>query len=181
MKKKLLALGALSVAVIALCVSDASAFWFHRCLGCRGCCNRYQSVIVCRPYNAFTPICYGNITCDGCCPSPCCAPAALPSLQPWCGAGYSPCGDPCGAPVMGPAPVFPMPTAPPPVAAPAVTMANQPGVYTASYQPYPYYPTYYQGYYPYPMGYGYMPVNPVPMGYMPAYPMPNYAPVYPGR
>src|SRR5207249_4702540 len=33
--------------------------------------NRYVTQITVRPYNAFTPIAWGNLVCDGCVPNPC--------------------------------------------------------------------------------------------------------------
>ena len=41
--------------------------WFLDC--CRHwCCNRCCTNICVTPYNAFTPICCGNISAQGCCP-----------------------------------------------------------------------------------------------------------------
>ena len=66
MKKKLAVLALLSVASLALSAAHAHAFfWHHWCKRC------YTTQINCRPYNAFTPICSGNLTCDGVCPNPC--------------------------------------------------------------------------------------------------------------
>src|SRR5437588_6142927 len=67
MKIKMFVLGVLSIFGWALSSSGASAFFLlpH-------CFHRNYSVIICRPYNAFTPMCYGNVVCDGCCPSPYC-------------------------------------------------------------------------------------------------------------
>jgi hypothetical protein len=67
-------LGLLSLAVLLTSVSNASAWWkpFSHC---GSCCHLrhhcFETHITCRPYNAFTPICWGNLTCDGCCPNPC--------------------------------------------------------------------------------------------------------------
>ncbi len=66
MKTKILAVALLSIVGLAQSTNDASAF------GLFPCCHRNCSVICCRPYNAFTPMCYGSMVCDGCCPSPCC-------------------------------------------------------------------------------------------------------------
>lgn len=63
--KRLLVLGLLSLAGLDLCLPQASAFFC--CRKWRRCCGMTQ--ITCRPYNAFTPICWGNLVCDGCCPS----------------------------------------------------------------------------------------------------------------
>jgi hypothetical protein len=75
MKRKILALGLFSLCCLALFAGESRAFYgllspynpnslWHRH-------NRYVTQITCRPYNAFTPICWGNIVCDGCCPNPC--------------------------------------------------------------------------------------------------------------
>jgi hypothetical protein len=69
MKRNSFALGLLALTGLACFVTDADAF-FRRPLRCRGC-HRYTTQITCRPYNAFTPICWGNLICDGCTPSPC--------------------------------------------------------------------------------------------------------------
>jgi hypothetical protein len=61
-------LGLLSVAALLVSAYNAEAGLFH-CWGCgHGCCDVH---ICCRPYNAFTPVCCGNLTCDGCCPLSC--------------------------------------------------------------------------------------------------------------
>jgi hypothetical protein len=67
MKLKLSVLTALTLASVALSAAPASAWWLHHNCGC----NRYSTVIVCRPYNAFTPVCSGSLVCDGCCPFSC--------------------------------------------------------------------------------------------------------------
>jgi hypothetical protein len=64
MKLKLCVLTALSLAGLALSAAPSSAGWL-----CHHCgCNCYSTVITCRPYNAFTPVCCGSLVCDGCCP-----------------------------------------------------------------------------------------------------------------
>jgi hypothetical protein len=65
MRSKTFICSLLSLVGVAVAATPASAFWwlFHK----HGC-HRHSTVIVCRPYNAFTPVCSGNITCDGCCP-----------------------------------------------------------------------------------------------------------------
>ena len=85
MKRKILALGLLSLCSVALFVGDAKAWngplslWLHH--------HRYTTTITCRPYNAFTPICWGNLVCDGCNPNPCSvANGCLPMMMgapPW--------------------------------------------------------------------------------------------------
>jgi hypothetical protein len=66
MKSKIYVWSLLSVVGMAVAATPASAFWwlFHKHHGI----HRHSTVIVCRPYNAFTPVCSGNIVCDGCCP-----------------------------------------------------------------------------------------------------------------
>ncbi len=108
MKRKILAFGVLSLCAVALIAAETHAFfgllhphhpyslWNHH--------NRYTTHITCRPYNAFTPICWGNLVCDGCCPSPCgvaggCLPMNI-GAPPWCG-NYGMSGMPCAAPCMG--------------------------------------------------------------------------------
>jgi hypothetical protein len=66
--------------------------------------NRYVTHITCRPYNAFTPICWGNLVCDGCCPNPCgvaggCLPMQF-GMPPFASMG---CGMQCMGPSCGPA------------------------------------------------------------------------------
>lgn len=184
MKTKILVLGFLSVAGLLLDSAEASAWWRRRCF--------YESVIVCRPYNAFTPLCHGSMTCDGCCPAPCCAPSCLPSSQPWCCPPAAPCYNPCmaggpmvphgmmpphgmmaphgpmppGGPGLLPGPSLPGHTPPPPLV-PGMTMnPYYTNINQAAYQP-----GYYPGYYPMP---GYYPGY-YPMGYAPTWPM---APAY---
>src|SRR5260370_23962434 len=75
MKGKILALVLFRLCCLALFTGESQAFFgllspyhpsslWHRQ-------NRYVTHITCRPYNAFTPICWGNLVCDGCNPSPC--------------------------------------------------------------------------------------------------------------
>ena len=90
--KKLLAFGVLSLAALGLEASSASAWLFGHC----GCCSQCCSVICCRQYNAFTPCCFGNICCVGCCPLAPAVPPA-PSVCP------TPC-PPCPMECCGPAP-----------------------------------------------------------------------------
>jgi hypothetical protein len=60
---KLFAVVVSSVAGLGLAAGQAAA-WFHDC-----CCNKCCCTTIClRQYNAFTPICCGQISCDGCCP-----------------------------------------------------------------------------------------------------------------
>ena len=61
MKRIFLALS--SLAVIGISAQPSWAWLFHHCHGCK-----YSTYICCTPYNAFTPVCFGNINCCGCCP-----------------------------------------------------------------------------------------------------------------
>jgi hypothetical protein len=94
MKLKSFVLTALSLACLGLSARPASAWWLglHRCG-----CNRYSTIVVCRPYNAFTPVCSGSMVCDGCCPFACpnCGPGACcsPALgNPMLSMFYDPAG-----------------------------------------------------------------------------------------
>jgi hypothetical protein len=62
-----------SLAAVLLSGSDANAWCFKN--SCCGPCYHhrlhcFETHITCRPYNAFTPICWGNLYCDGVCPNP---------------------------------------------------------------------------------------------------------------
>jgi hypothetical protein len=196
MKRKILALGLFSLCCLALFAGESHAgFLCHGC-GFWPCHNHCVTQITCRPYNAFTPICWGNLVCDGCCPSmgSCCpmpcAPSCGPSwttsnCQAFAGPNYSHATDMPGAPNVPakpmpdirnqPFPPMPMPVGP---MGPNISMYPYSGVAQANYYPYtpPVYPNYYppQYYNPYP-AYQPMPYNPYP-----AYqPMPYYW--YPAR
>src|SRR5471032_856016 len=97
MKRNILAVSVFSLCCLALFSAESQAFfglfspWNHH--------NRYTTQITCRPYNAFTPICWGNLVCDGCCPNPCgVASGQLPmnfGVPPFANFGC------CGMPGMG--------------------------------------------------------------------------------
>lgn len=161
MKRKLLALGLFSLCSLALFASESQAFFgllhpyhpnslWHKH-------NRYVTHITCRPYNAFTPICWGNLVCDGCNPSPCGVASGCLPMQ----FGVPPfaCGSAC--PGYGHATDMPMPMPMPPIhsnpytapmpqplpAGPGTTMMMPNGVSQANYYPMNYYmPTYYNPY-----------------------------------
>ena len=57
--KKLIAAAVLSVIAAGVTAGNASAFWPF-------CCHK--GTIKVRPYNAFTPACFGTMYCDGCMP-----------------------------------------------------------------------------------------------------------------
>jgi hypothetical protein len=62
--KQLITAGLLSVAVLATVGGTADAGLF-RC--CRHC-SKYSTYICVRPYNAFSPVCFGSVTGIGCMP-----------------------------------------------------------------------------------------------------------------
>ncbi len=103
MKRNILAVGLLSLCCLGLAAGESHAFFglFNPCnpYSIWNCHNRYTTQITCRPYNAFTPICWGNLVCDGCCPNPCgVAGGCLPMTM---GTPPFPCnGCGCG-PMMG--------------------------------------------------------------------------------
>jgi hypothetical protein len=128
MKRKILALGLFSLCAVAFFTGESQA-WFgplnpYSPWSFWNCHNRYVTQITCRPYNAFTPICWGNLVCDGCCPNPCavaggCMPVNMglpPFAAPGCcgpmggGPSFAGCG-PQGCmgndmmPLMQPAPM----------------------------------------------------------------------------
>jgi hypothetical protein len=65
--KKLILAGLLSVAGLMASSGTADAFLLHRLR----CCHRYSCKINVRPYNAFTPVCFGSMTCIGTAPGCC--------------------------------------------------------------------------------------------------------------
>jgi hypothetical protein len=56
----------LAALMVTPAVSNAGTFGLFTGCGCCGCCNKCTFCV--RPYNAFTPVCCGNITCMGCSP-----------------------------------------------------------------------------------------------------------------
>src|SRR5262249_2617705 len=83
--KKLFAAALLSCAIVGATTSQASAW------GCWRCCNSCYAKICVRPYNAFTPTCFGTITCIGCNPVNFGGP--MGGMGPACGGGS--CGPSC--------------------------------------------------------------------------------------
>lgn len=62
--KKSLAFLISSLAALGLAHGQAAA-WFRDC----NCCSSKCCTTIClRQYNAFTPICFGSLNCEGCCP-----------------------------------------------------------------------------------------------------------------
>src|SRR5262249_42641279 len=97
--KKLLLVGLLSAAVLTLNSPAAQAGIIKRCLG-RDCCKCSMSLCV-RPYNAFSPVCCGCLTCMGCCPftggmdgGMGCGPMGPPACMPSC---FNGCGPSCSS------------------------------------------------------------------------------------
>jgi hypothetical protein len=62
--RKLLLLGLLSLGMVSATSSSAQAWFFHNCCGCNSC----TTTLCIKPYNAFSPVAYGNIVADGCMP-----------------------------------------------------------------------------------------------------------------
>ena len=166
MKLKMYVLTALSLACLGLSARPASAWWLHRCG-----CNRYSTIIVCRPYNAFTPVCSGSMVCDGCCPFACpnCAPGACcsPALT---NPLLSMCNDPAG--IYGYAQAQPMMMAPQAMPMPAPQFQAPVPVPTQQTQApmnYNLQPAAYQQGYP-----AYYPLYPAPMNVNPYQQAPAY-------
>jgi hypothetical protein len=195
--KKLLLLGALSLAIGGLGSGQASAGLFHLC-GCQCECNGY------RPYNAFDPgcsgcqehrhgclfgcLCHGHGHAPPCfVPPPCFMPPPYVSScyngmcgnssmnSGCCDAGCLPAPDAAGAPAATPAPAGQILPAPTPSPLPDTSqMYNYPMQYPQNMvNAGGNYPGYYSGYYPgYPTG-NYAPMQGYPMQYG-AYGMPGY-------
>jgi hypothetical protein len=158
MKRNSLVLG-LVLAGLALSATQASAFFCHKPWRFR--CHRYATHITCRPYNAFTPICWGNLVCDGCCPNPCgVAAGCLPFNYMGGWPAFAGTMGGCAAPVLGVPPTAP--------AAPGTFTPPPPAPATNSYYPGAYNP---YAFNPYVNPYGVMRV-----GYHPAYPGYYYNP-----
>jgi hypothetical protein len=174
--KKLLTLGLLSIATLAWATASASAWW--PCFPLKGCCgSKCCSTICIRQYNAFTPICCGSLSCDGCCPMTfggCnfggnnCGGCNFGNNCGGCNYGAPACcvggGDAC---CLGQLPAPGTLAAPPPAAAPAAGGSNYqaPLPNAASYAPpMPWNP--YAPYNPYTMSAvqraGYQPYNAMP-------------------
>lgn len=155
MKNKLLRFGFLGIVGLAISAGVCDAGFFKHL-----CCNKCCTTICCRPYNAFTPFCYGGMVCDGCCPTPMCAFNGCGPVSGNCGMG---CG--MGQPGMGYPGVQPMPAGNP-VGNPGYAPMPAPTQNT-TYMQQQYYPVQPAGYYQ--PGYYQQPV----------YPMQYYYPVYP--
>jgi hypothetical protein len=138
--------------------------------------------ICCKQYNAFTPVCFGNVNCIGCCPPSCGMPGGCNLPGPICsalgpmaggcdpqmamGMGMPmgmPTGMPMGMPMQpgqlpvslpGQPPMLMPPGAPMPNGMPAPPATNMPPIlnHTAQYG----YPAPYYGY---GYGYGVQPVS----------------------
>jgi hypothetical protein len=98
MKKKLL-VGLLSLTAFAWNTPWLQAGLFSKCCGSKFSCH-----ITVRPYNAFSPVCFGNMCCIG--GFPCCGPMmggpwGPPMGGPFCPPAGDHCCDPCGDPCHG--------------------------------------------------------------------------------
>ncbi len=175
--KNLLLSAILGLAAVAVTPALSQAGTFGLFTGCGCCCNSCTFCV--RPYNAFTPVCSGNITCMGCMPFACpgygCpgygypAPYAPDYSTPVESEGGACCGTPEAdgkvigdnnnlppLPKVGQPEPLPNPTQQPAVTTPAQSMrqVNPYGTVQAGYRPV-YVPTYNPyGYYNYyaPMG-----------------------------
>jgi hypothetical protein len=119
--KKLLLSAFLGFATLALTPALSQAKTFGLFTGCGLCCCSKCTFCV-RPYNAFTPVCSGNITCMGCCmpfaPQPNYGGLDYPGAGPGCPApGYG------GETILGQVQTLP---ALPPLPAPGGTTTVQP-------------------------------------------------------
>jgi hypothetical protein len=157
-KRNLLVAGVLALVCLATGVGDVAAYgllspfsrhslWHPH--------NRYVTQITVRPYNAFTPIAWGNLVCDGCVPNPCGVSAGvLPmsfGVPPFAANGMMPApmcgGDACCAGDMHHGPIMN-----------ALPYGLPPGPHV-------------------PMPYGPMPHGPMPYGPMPHGPAPQMPPI----
>ena len=150
--------------------------------------NRYVTQITVRPYNAFTPIAWGNLVCDGCVPNPCgVSMGALPlsyGVPPFAANGMMPAppcfGDSCCAGDLPPMMHPHMQVAPQVVPhVPPVMVQPQPYPFTPAPQPHMV-PTPYPVPQPYPVATPYPVPRPQPMPQpYPYYPQPMPQP-HPG-
>jgi hypothetical protein len=60
--KKMIIVGLLSATALTLAAGEVLAFFRWKK------CNKFSTHITIRQYNAFSPVCYGTIVADGCCP-----------------------------------------------------------------------------------------------------------------
>lgn len=176
--KKLLVLGLLSLTALSV-MPQTSHAWF-RCWRC----SKYSTYICIRPYNAFSPVSYGNITSTGCCPmmlggSPMggCPVPAMPSCfnpcPPSCTMGF---GD--GGCLPSPSAFAQQPMMPGPMSQP-LPQAPQQGPQFTPPQPMPLNPAAYQtGYNPYLYNYGVMQAAAYQGNYYGNYPGYGYQPNY---
>ncbi|MBX9679196.1 MAG: hypothetical protein K2X38_10570 [Gemmataceae bacterium] len=160
MKKSLLRFGAV-LSLLAATSANAQAFCLLPGFGLWGLgCNKYANIMICKPYNAFTPFCSGISYGNGCapsCPQPCPMPCPQPCAMP-CAPSCLPGADACTSAYRG----MPM------------NMAYGYG-YGYGYGMPQTVPVAYYGYYGYPVNAGYQmpayaPQNYVtPVNYMPYY------------
>ena len=86
MKRKILTLSVFALYALTLFTGEVNAFGGglfspHNPFSLWNRHNRYTTQISVRPYNAFTPICWGNLVCDGVCPAPCGVAAGCLPMQ----------------------------------------------------------------------------------------------------
>jgi hypothetical protein len=86
--KKLIILGIFSLGLVGLWAQRGEAGLFD-CWHCHRKCDRFSTHITIRQYNAFSPVCSGNVFCQGCTPSCCfagigggCCPPLPPMMPP---------------------------------------------------------------------------------------------------
>ncbi|MCI0464498.1 MAG: hypothetical protein L0Z62_46800 [Gemmataceae bacterium] len=173
--KKLLLVGLLSMTAVIGNTSALHARLFQRCFGGRFACKIHV-----RPYNAFSPICFGTFNCVGGFPGggPMFGPPGPPMHGPYAAAPFDHCPEPChdgACPVLPPAhpggaPADSGGNSGPKFTPPSPTPLNSTSYYYPGVMPYA--PT---GVQPaaYQMGYG---MQPAPYGYQPHYA--GYAPGY---
>lgn len=173
--RRILLFGAVGLAMLTLSAQTSEAGLFH-CWGRH--CGRHCTTICMQPYNAFSPVCYGSLTCVGCSPFHMGGGPMMPPAYPGFMGGFNPydcmppscyssgccdssClpapagnGTPAPAPNGGEGQKF---TPPPPTPLPSISYYGQPmpsPLQTAGY--YGYAP-YYGGYNPWMMPVGYPP------------------------
>lgn len=99
--KKLFAFGLMAV-MFAWSAKPAAAWWpCYPLCGCDKKGSKCCASITIKQYNAFTPICCGSMSCDGCCPinlSGCGAGVCGPGML---GCAMSPAGPMCADPCAG--------------------------------------------------------------------------------
>jgi hypothetical protein len=96
--KKILLLSLFSLGVLGVVAHTGEAGLLRHL--CGHCDSKFSTYICMRQYNAFTPICSGNLTCHGCCPMTFCG-GMPPMPNPYMG-GCMPPPMMCAPPPMVP-------------------------------------------------------------------------------